>query len=65
MRVAQRAHQWNNGGATISEQLVKFKERKSKISQKDRDAAIARSKAVWMGGVKAAQQNIMDKRHGN
>jgi hypothetical protein len=60
MRIAQRVQQWANPKALVKEQKVVFEQNPDKKEETDSGS---RSKAVWIGGVKAAAK-IRD-RHGN
>jgi len=58
MRIAQRIHQqWSKRVVEMNDQRITFTfGSKQPLSAEEREKRIARSKAVWMGGVKAYQE---------
>lgn len=63
MRIAQRVQQqYSKKPISLKDQIVQFETAKS-LSMEDR---VARSKAIWMGGIKAYQRQALEKqRRGN
>lgn len=57
MLIAKRlAQQWSKEQVSLESQELKFKfEKVKKETQEDK---VARSKAVWLGGLKAARDNM-------
>lgn len=63
MRVAQRVHsQWNKKPVSLKDQIIDFN--LSASAEETREAKIARSKAIWMGGVRAAEAHQKERCHG-
>ena len=66
MRIAQRVNQWSNSKATLKDQIIGFEKKKLVDPKTEMEARIARSKAVWIGGVEAAKKNLAERKlHGN
>ena len=65
MRIAQRVHQqWNNKTVVgVDDQRVQFEMKK--VVELTQEEKVARSKAIWKGGVKAAERLEERARHGN
>ena len=54
MRIAQRIQaQWSKKPATLKDQIIEFEQKKAESKPMD---PVARSKAIWLGGLKAAQK---------
>lgn len=55
MRIAQRAHQWTKGNSTLKDQIVNFEFKKIRSIPLTQEERVARSKAIWIGGVEASK----------
>ena len=67
MRIAQRVQQWTSSKASVADQRLTFTNR-SKAKKPTMEQRVAASKATWMGGVKAYQDqlkaNALRRSHG-
>jgi hypothetical protein len=64
MLIAKRlAQQWSKEAVTLDSQELKFEFKKVPVKKEPtQEDKVARSKAIWLGGLKAARDNMRQQR---